>query len=160
MKIAAQCVVSFHYTLHDDAGQLLDASGDQQPLAYLHGSGNLIEGLERALEGRGAGETFDVAIEAGDAYGEHHGELVQEVARDLFPDPDAVAPGMAFEGETEDGPQSVRVVAVTDDTVTIDANHPLAGQRLNFHVEVVEVRPATQEELQHGHVHGPGGHHH
>ncbi len=160
MKIASQCVVTFHYTLHDDDGQLLDASGEGRPLAYLHGCGNIIEGLERALEGRGSGEVLDVAIEAAEAYGEHQPELVQDVPRNLFPDPDAVAPGMSFQGETDDGAQSVRVVAVSSDTVTIDANHPLAGQRLRFHVEVVEVRSATQEELQHGHVHGPGGHHH
>jgi len=160
MKIASRCVASFHYTLHDDDGLLLDASGAERPLAYLHGFGSLIDGLERALEGLGAGDVRDVSIEAAEAYGEHEAELVQEVPRDLFPDPDAIIPGMSFEGETDDGPQTVRVIAVNGDTVTIDANHPLAGQRLNFHVEVVDVRAATQEELEHGHVHGPGGQHH
>lgn len=160
MKIARQCVASFHYTLHDDDGLLLDASGEGRPLAYLHGFGSLIDGLERALEGLEAGDVRDVIIEAVDAYGEHQIELVQDVPRDLFPDPDAIVPGMSFEGETDDGPQSVRVIAVRGDTVTIDANHPLAGQRLSFHVEVVQVRAATPEELQHGHVHGPDGAHH
>jgi FKBP-type peptidyl-prolyl cis-trans isomerase SlyD len=160
MKIADQSVVRFNYTLHNEAGELLDHSADGTPLAYLHGFGNLIDGLERALEGRAAGEVFDVTVEAGDAYGEHQEDLVQEVPREMFDGVDTIEPGMAFEGETDDGPQSVRVVAVTDNTVTIDANHPLAGQRLLFHVEVVTVRPATAEELMHGHVHGEGGHHH
>lgn len=160
MKIAPQCVVSFHYTLHDDDGRLLDQSGGERPLVYLHGFGSLIDGLERVLEGHEPGDVLNVAIEAAEAYGEHLPELVQEVPRSLFPDPDAVVPGMSFEGETDDGAQSVRVLAVRGDTVTIDANHPLAGQRLSFHVEVVDVRRATEDELRHGHVHGPGGQHH
>lgn len=161
MKIADQAVVLFNYTLHNERGDLLDHSPEGTPLAYLHGFGNLIEGLERALAGHSAGERFQVVVEPEDGYGEHQSELVQQVPVEMFAGVERIEPGMSFEGETEDGVQSVRVIAVTDTTVTVDANHPLAGQRLNFDVEVVEVRAATVEELQHGHVHGPdGGHHH
>jgi FKBP-type peptidyl-prolyl cis-trans isomerase SlyD len=160
MKIAQDSVVSIHYTLKDDAGQVLDSSSGGEPMAYLHGFGNIIPGLENALEGRGAGDKLDVTVAPEHGYGERDDRLVQDVPRSAFRGVADIAPGMQFQAQ---GPQGVRVVTVTkveQETVTVDANHPLAGQTLHFAVEVTEVREASAEELEHGHVHGAHGHHH
>lgn len=154
MQIAKDKVVSIEYTLKDDQGTLLDTSEGRDPLAYLHGAGNIIPGLEQALEGKQAGDQLSVRIEAKDAYGERNDQLQQDVPRELFEGVDDVQAGMQFQAQTEAGVQVVTVKAVADDTVTVDANHPLAGVPLNFDVNIVEVRNAEAEELEHGHVHG------
>lgn len=155
MQIAKDKVVSIEYTLKDDQGTLLDTSEGRDPLAYLHGAGNIIPGLEQALEGKQAGDQLSVRIEAKDAYGERNDQLQQDVPRELFEGVDDVQAGMQFQAQTEAGVQVVTVKAVADDTVTVDANHPLAGVPLNFDVNIVEVRDAEAAELEHGHVHGP-----
>lgn len=160
MQIAANAVVSIHYTLTNAAGDKLDSSEGQEPLAYLHGASNIIPGLENALVGKAVGDKLSVTVEPEEGYGEVREELVQEVDRSNFEGIDAVEPGMQFMAQTPWGQQPVTVVKVEGDNVTLDGNHPLAGQTLSFDVEVVEVREATEEELSHGHVHGEGGHEH
>jgi FKBP-type peptidyl-prolyl cis-trans isomerase SlyD len=160
MQIAKNKVVSIDYTLTGDDGAVIDSSQGGEPLAYLHGAGNIIPGLERALEGKSAGDAVQATIAPGDGYGDKNPALVQAVPRAQFPGVQDIKAGMQFQAQTNHGPRVVSVVGVTDDTVTVDANHPLAGQTLNFDVKIVEVRDATPEEVTHGHAHGPGGHHH
>jgi len=125
----------------------------------IHGSGFLIPGLEVEMEGKQAGDTFKVTVEPANAYGERDLELIKEIERDMFGDVDKLEPGMQFQAETESGTEVVTVTAVSEDTVTVDGNHPLADVTLNFDIKVVEVRDATPEELEHGHVHGAGCNH-
>lgn len=158
MQIAQDAVVLIHYTLTDDAGKTLDSPAE--PLAYLHGNGNLIAGLERALEGKQPGDTLAVKIPPGDGYGEYDKTLVQRVPRRTLKGMSNVQVGMQLQAQSERGPRAVTVTQVAGDMVTIDGNHPLAGKNLNFQVEVADVRAATEEELAHGHVHGPSGPHH
>jgi FKBP-type peptidyl-prolyl cis-trans isomerase SlyD len=160
MLIAQDKVVLIHYTLTNDSGEALDSSSGGEPLAYIHGQGNIIPGLEKALEGRRAGDRISVKVEAAEGYGERDESMIQQVPRRQFGGAN-VQPGMQFHAQTSQG--HTRVVTVTrivGDMVTVDGNHPLAGENLNFEVEVTEVRDASAEELEHGHVHGPGGHHH
>ncbi len=159
MLISDKKVASIHYTLTNDEGDTIDSSQGAEPLTYLQGSGNVIPGLENALVGKQAGDTLEVSIAPEDGYGPVQPELVQQVPRDAFDGVEQVAVGMRFEAQTATGPISVVVAAVEGDQVTVDGNHPLAGKNLNFAVEVVEVREATEEELQHGHVHGPNCNH-
>ena len=161
MIIKHNSAVSFHYTLTDDEGQQLDSSAGKEPLAYLHGSGNIIPGLENALKGKNVGDSMVVAVPAAEGYGEVQPDLIQEVPRESFQGVDDIEVGMQFEAQTGNGDSvPVTVKAVTDEFVTVDGNHPLAGKDLNFDVSIESVRDATQEELDHGHVHGPGGHDH
>lgn len=160
MQIAKHMVVSIDYTLTDNAGNVLDTSEGQGPLSYIQGIGSLIPGLEKALEGKAAGESLAVSVPPEEGYGERDDAMLQAVPRDRFETDAAIEVGMRFQAMSEAGPQVVTVVGVDDENVTIDANHPLAGETLNFAVTVVEVREATPEELDHGHVHGPDGHHH
>jgi len=160
MQIAQDAVVAIHYTLTDDKGEVLDSSSGADPLAYIHGSGGIISGLEEALLGKVAGDKLKVAIPAEKAYGAHEPGLIQQVPKRAFQGAGEIKSGMRFTAQTEHGPREVVVTRVAGDMVTIDGNHPLAGQALNFDVEIIEVRAATAEELAHGHVHGPGGHHH
>jgi FKBP-type peptidyl-prolyl cis-trans isomerase SlyD len=160
MKIAKDVAVSIEYTLTGPDGKVIDTSEGHEPLVYLHGAGNIIPGLERELEGKGVGDALTVSVAAADGYGEHRANLVQEVQRQSFQGVEKVEEGMQFQANTPQGPRVVRVTKVAGDRVTIDANHPLAGIPLKFDVKVVDVRAATQEELDHGHAHGPGGHHH
>ena len=160
MNIEQDKVVLIHYTLTDEAGKVLDSSSSGEPLAYLHGQGNIISGLESALNGKQAGDKLKVRVEPADGYGVRDDELVQQVPRRQFGGTD-LKPGMQFHAQTSQGHARVVTVSrIVGDMVTVDGNHPLAGEVLNFEVEVAEVRDATQEELEHGHVHGPGGHHH
>lgn len=152
-------VVSFHYTLTDENGTVIDKS-EGQPLVYLHGAGNIIPGLENALTGKNVGDKLTVNVTAAEGYGEYNPEMVQEVPRNMFQGVDDITAGMQFQAQTDDGIQVVTVKDVTDENVIVDANHPLAGQNLNFDVEIIDIRDASQEELDHGHVHGAGGHHH
>nr|WP_297460187.1 peptidylprolyl isomerase [uncultured Halomonas sp.] len=160
MQIAQNSVVAFHYTLTNDAGEVLDSSEGREPLTYLHGAGNIIPGLEKKLEGRESGDKLQVAVSPEEGYGESQPSLVQEVPRESFQGVESVEPGMQFQAQTQGGPLMVTVTKVEGDTVVVDGNHPLAGQKLNFDVEIAEVREATAEEAEHGHVHGEGGHQH
>lgn len=160
MQIAAKKVVSIDYTLTDAAGTVIDTSKGGQPLPYLHGSGNIVPGLESALDGKQTGESIKVTVQPDQAYGQRDENLVQDVPRSRFPANADIKPGMQFQANTPDGSRVISVVSADADNVKIDANHPLAGMPLTFDVTVVDVRDATEEELNHGHVHGPGGHHH
>jgi FKBP-type peptidyl-prolyl cis-trans isomerase SlyD len=160
MQIAADKVVTIHYTLKNAEGQVLDSSEGGDPLAYIHGNGNIIPGLEEALEGKVAGDKLQVEVQPEKAYGVHDPELIQNVPKRAFQGVGQVQAGMRFTAQTEHGPRQVVVTRVVGDMVTVDGNHPLAGQTLNFAVEIAEVRDPTEEELSHGHVHGPGGHDH
>jgi FKBP-type peptidyl-prolyl cis-trans isomerase SlyD len=160
MSIQQDQVVSIHYTLKNDAGEVLDGSAEGEPLTYLHGHGNLIAGLERELTGKKAGDKLQVKIPPADGYGEYDKALIQKVPRRALKGIAKITVGMRLQAQTEHGVRAVTVSHVAGDMVTLDGNHPLAGQNLNFDVEVADVRPASAEELSHGHVHGPGGHHH
>ncbi|MBX3696564.1 MAG: peptidylprolyl isomerase [Dokdonella sp.] len=160
MQIAERSVASFHYTLTNDAGDVLDSSEGREPLAYLHGVGNIVPGLEREMAGHVAGDRFNVDVAPEEGYGTYIDELVQVVPRTSFQGIDDLAVGMQFQAQTGQGPIAVVITEIEGDEVTVDGNHPLAGETLHFAVEVVEVREASAEELQHGHVHGAGGHHH
>jgi FKBP-type peptidyl-prolyl cis-trans isomerase SlyD len=158
MQIGANKAVTFHYSLRDDAGQVLDSSDGRPPLTYLHGQGNIVPGLEKALEGKQAGDEVKTTIPPEEGYGPRDEENVQNIPRRKLPE-GKIAPGMQLRLQTNQGPIVVLVKAVEGDYVSVDANHPLAGMTLHFEVKVVEVREATSEEMEHGHVHGPGGHH-
>ncbi len=160
MKVAEKMVVVIDYTLTDNKGEVIDTSEGAGPLAYLHGAGNIVEGLEEALTGKEAGEQVKVSIEPAKGYGERHEDMQQDVPKELFGGVENIEVGMQFQSETDQGPVLVTVVAITDELVTVDGNHPLAGVDLNFDVTIREVREANEEELAHGHVHGEGGHHH
>jgi FKBP-type peptidyl-prolyl cis-trans isomerase SlyD len=160
MQIANQSVVLMHYTLTNDKGEVLDSSAGADPLAYLHGSGNIIPGLENALTGKQAGDKLKVTVAPQDGYGVRDDKLVQQVPRRAFQGVANIQAGMSFTADGPNGPTRVTVTKVLGDMVTVDANHALAGETLNFDVEITEVRAATEEELAHGHVHGAGGHHH
>ena len=161
MKIADDCVVSIHYKLTDDKGEQIDSSEGQEPLSYLHGAGNVIQGLEDALTGHAVGDHLEVKLQPEDGYGEFDAELVQSVPRSSFQGIDELAPGMQFQTEDEDGQRMlVTVQEVSDEAVVVNGNHPLAGVVLNFDVTITDIREATAEELDHGHAHGAGGHDH
>jgi len=153
MIVEKDRVVSIDYTLRDNNGNLIDSSEGSDPLEYLHGNGNIIPGLEKALAGKKAGDKLTCSIAAADAYGERDDSLIFKVNKSEFEGAD-IEVGMQFEAHGEEGAQIVTVVGIEGEEVTIDANHPLAGETLNFDVKVVDVREATSEELEHGHVHG------
>lgn len=160
MQIADKTVVTIDYTLKDDNGTILDSSSDGQ-FTYLHGANNIIPGLENALTGKSSGDEVNVTVIPAEGYGERNDSMVQAVPRDMFDSEQEIQVGMQFHAQSPEG--EMIVVTVTDveeDDITVDGNHPLAGKNLNFGVKVVDVREATSEELDHGHVHGPGGHHH
>lgn len=153
-------VVSFHYTLKDASGEVLEESRGEEAMSYLEGVGQIIPGLEKELRGLKKGDKKSVHVKAAEAYGDYDEALVAEVPRNAIPKKD-VEVGDQFHAQGEDGhPRIVTVTEVTDKTVTVDGNHPLSGQDLNFDVEITDVRDATKEEIEHGHAHGPGGHHH
>lgn len=160
MQIAHDSVALIDYTLTNDAGEVIDSSNGGEPLAYLHGHQNIIPGLEKALLGKTVGDSLKVSIAPAEGYGEVNPSLVENVPSNLFQGVEQIEVGMQFHAQTGGGMQVITVTAVEGDTVTVDGNHPLAGQTLHFDVTVKEVRVASQEELDHGHVHGAGGHHH
>ncbi len=160
MLIAKNTAVQIHYTLKNDAGEVLDSSDGSEPLAFLQGNGNLIPGLEKALEGKRAGDAINVSIPPEEGYGVRDADLIQNVPRSAFEGIPEIEVGMQFHADSNQGPRTVTVTQVAADTITVDGNHPLADQTLHFAVQIVEVRAASKEELSHGHVHGPGGHHH
>lgn len=153
-------VVSFHYTLKNSKGEQLESSVGSEPLMYLEGVGQIIPGLEEAIKALKAGDKKTITVKAAEAYGEIEPEMIVEVPKERLPKKD-VEVGDRFHADAGDGhAQVVQVTKVTDTHVTIDGNHPLAGQDLTFEVEIDSTREATQDELAHGHAHGPGGHHH
>jgi FKBP-type peptidyl-prolyl cis-trans isomerase SlyD len=160
MQIADEMAVLIHYKVANTEGEVLDSSEGDEPLAYIHGQGSIVPGLEQALIGKKAGDKVKITVSPEDGYGVHEPEKVQTVPRNAFDTETQIEPGMQFQAEGDDGEVVVTVTEVTDDEVTVDANHPLAGQTLHFEVEVVSVRACTEEELAHGHIHGPGGEHH
>lgn len=160
MQIARNTVVAIDYTLKDDDGQVLDSSTGREPLSYLHGTGGIIPGLERELDGKQVGDELQVAIAPQHAYGQRNEALRQQVPREQFEGVENLSVGMQFRVDSSAGPMAITVVDVTNDVVTVDGNHPLAGVTLNFDVTVRDVREATAEELAHGHAHGDGGESH
>ena len=156
MPIADNDVVTFHYTLKGDTDEVIDSSAGGEPLAYLHGHGNIVPGLERELTGKSVGDRLQVRVPAAQGYGEYDRALVQKVPRRALKGIANLRVGLRLQA----GHQAVIVKHIAGDMITLDGNHPLAGQDLNFDVEITAVRPATEEELAHGHVHGHGGHHH
>jgi FKBP-type peptidyl-prolyl cis-trans isomerase SlyD len=160
MPISRDSVVTIHYTLKDDEGGLIDSSGSGEPLAYLHGHGNIVPGLERELTGKNAGDKVSVRVSPAEGYGEHDQRLIQSVPRRALRGIKDLQPGMHLHAQTQEGPRTVTVTRIAGDMVTLDGNHPLAGKHLNFDIQIEDVRPATEEELAHGHVHGAHGHHH
>ena len=160
MQIGKNRVVVIDYTLTDDNGDVVDSSAGGEPLAYIQGIGQIIPGLENALEGKSAGDEVNVTVAPTEGYGDYNEGLIQVVPREMFQGVDDIEPGMQFHAQTSQGVQAITVTKVDGEDITIDGNHPLAGKNLNFAVTIKDVREATAEELDHGHVHGPGGHHH
>jgi FKBP-type peptidyl-prolyl cis-trans isomerase SlyD len=153
-------VISIQYILKNSKNKVLDSSDVDSPLVYIHGIGNLIPGLENALEGRKIGEALSVTIQPEHAYGIRSEEMVKVIPKSEFQDVESIEVGAQFQVDTDNGSLVLTVVEVQDKDIVVDGNHPLAGETLHFDVTVAEIRAATAEELHHGHVHGPGGHHH
>jgi len=152
MQASADTIVKIDYTLTSNDGDVIDSSEGREPLAYLHGHGNIIPGLEKALEGKTEGEELTVQVEPEEAYGVHRPELVQQVSIEAFAGIDKVEPGMRFNADSAQGPLVVKVTNIDGDQVTIDANHELAGKQLNFAVSVREIRAASEDELETGQI--------
>jgi len=148
----------FHYTLTDAEGTTIDSSEGKDPMVYLHGAGNIIPGLERQLVGQGVGAILDVVVPAAEAYGEASGEPPQAIPRDQFPAEVPLHKGMGLRAQDAQGkPVVIFITDISDSHVLVTADHPLAGKELHFHVEIVRIRDANENELAHGHPHGPDG---
>lgn len=160
MQISKNSVVTLNYILKNDQGETLDESQDNSFL-YLHGAGGIIPGLEGQMEGKSAGDSFSAHIEPADGYGEHDDSMVQVVPRDMFDKEHPLEEGLQFHAESPEGDMlTVTVINIEEDDITVDGNHPLAGIALNFDIKIADVREASAEEIEHGHVHGPDAHHH
>ncbi|MFZ1756076.1 MAG: peptidylprolyl isomerase [Caldilineaceae bacterium] len=159
MPITKNSVVAFAYTLTDDDGAVIDSADTQNPLAYLHGHSQLIPGMEKALGGRDVGDQFSIDLLPEEAYGVYDENLTGAVPHSAFEGVDKVEVGMQFQMEFPGGLKVVTVTDVDPQHVTVDGNHPLAGETLHFDIEVVSIRPATKDEIEHRHAHGPGGAH-
>jgi len=155
MKITENSVVSILYTLSNDAGTILDQSTEDNPLIYLHGQGNIVIGLENALTGKAIGDALDVTVTPDEGYGNREDYMLETVNRSMFEGLDEISIGKQFHAEGNTGPVVVTVTKIEGDEITIDGNHPLAGENLNFAIEVLAIREATEDELTHGHIHGP-----
>ncbi len=160
MKIAKNAVVTMNYTLKDDKGTVIDSSSENGPLSFIQGIGNIITGLEAKMEGKSKGDKFDCTIQPADGYGIADPNLIQKVERSQFGEGDTLEVGMMFEVGNDEQTFIARVIELDDQNVTLDANHPMAGQTLNFDIEILNVREAEANELAHGHAHGEGGHQH
>lgn len=161
MTIAQHKVVTIHYKVMDvDSDEVIDSSENSDPMTYLHGARNIIPGLEQALEGKSVGDEVEVTVQPAEAYGERSDDRIQQVPKEAFQEMEKIEPGMAVTAQTDQGQINLMVTEVDETTVTVDANHPLAGKSLKFEVKIEAVRDASEEELAHGHVHGPGGHEH
>jgi FKBP-type peptidyl-prolyl cis-trans isomerase SlyD len=159
--VGKDMVVTFHYTLRNEAGDVLDSSSGAEPLSYLHGYSNIVSGLEKALLGKAVGSQFKVTVEPSEGYGEREDEMVIQVPKKEWDLPEHVGAGEVVELQSPEGHVVPAVIVeIGSEFVVLDANHPLAGEQLFFEIELTAIRGATKEELEHGHVHGPGGHHH
>jgi FKBP-type peptidyl-prolyl cis-trans isomerase SlyD len=160
MKIEDKHVVTLNYTLTDNDGEIIDQAQDGS-FVYLHGAQNIIPGLENALAGKAVGDQVTVKVAPEEGYGLRDESRVEDVPREMFPEDTEITPGMVFHAQGPNGEMiTVTVMEVGETTVKIDANHALAGMHLNFEVEVMGIRAAEDVEIEHGHVHGPDGHHH
>lgn len=157
MTVEKGKAVTFHYTLTNSGGEQLESSRENEPMSYLHGANNIIPGLENAMDGKTAGDKFQVTVEPSEAYGEKNEANIQRISAKHFKNAKKLQPGQLLSLQTKQGPVQVTVVKVGRFNVDVDANHPMAGQTLTFDVEITNVREATEEEITHGHVHGPGG---
>lgn len=160
MSIQKHTVVTLNYTLKNSEGEILDTSEGREPLVYLHGVGGLIPGLEAELEGKEKGNSLNVVIAPEDAYGKRSEDLMHVVPKSGFQGDEEMQVGMQVQLQTEQGPAIATIAAIEGENVTLDLNHPLADMELHFAVDVLDLRDATEDEISHGHVHGPGGHHH
>ena len=161
MKVSKDKVVSMHYTLKNDAGDVIDSSEGKEPLDFIQGHGNIIPGLESALEGASKGDKMDVSIKPEEGYGFKKDNAIHEIPRSALQGIDEVVVGMQLQSQDQDGNLVVvRVISQDKEKITVDANHPLAGETLHFSVSIEDIRDAEAEELSHGHVHSPGGHSH
>jgi len=159
--IAEGHVVTVHYRLTLDDGSIADESFGGEPLVYLHGKHNIVPGLERQLAGKAAGDKCDISVPPAEGYGDYDPTLDQTVPRSAFPADAQLSVGIAFQAQDQRGqPVTLWIRHIEGDQITVSPNHPMAGQTLNFAIEVLEVREATPQELEHGHAHGPGGHDH
>lgn len=159
MQIEDKNVVTFHYILSNSQGEQIESSRDREPMVYLHGAGNIIRGLEKAMAGKEVGERFEVTVQPAEAYGERNENGVQRISAKHFRNAGRLKVGQPVVLETNQGEIQVTIVKVGRFNVDVDRNHPLAGQTLTFDVEVKDIREATPEEVAHGHAHGPGGAH-
>jgi FKBP-type peptidyl-prolyl cis-trans isomerase SlyD len=159
MQISNNTAVTIHYTLTNDTGEEIDTTRGSEPLVYLHGNGSIIVGLEKALSNKKTGDKFNVRVEATDGYGEFSEDMIQVISREMFDGIDNLEVGMQFNAAVNSGTSIITITKIDGNDVTIDGNHPLAGQALNFDVEIVNVRLATKDEISHGHIHGAGCHH-
>ena len=157
MKIEKNKVVTIQYTLKDEKGSVLDSTEKGNPFLYIQGHQNIIPGLETELEGKTKGDVFKVSIQPKDGYGETNPNLIQEIPKDQFPEPAEIQEGMQFQADTPEGPMILTVLEILESVIKVDGNHPLAGKDLHFEVQVVDVREATPEEIDHGHVQGQDG---
>jgi FKBP-type peptidyl-prolyl cis-trans isomerase SlyD len=160
MEIEENKVVQMHYTLKNDAQEVLDTSEGKDPLTYLHAEGSIIPGLFKAITGKKVGEKVSVVVKPEEGYGDQDTSMVQKVPKEAFKGMDDLSVGIKVQAETDQGIQIATVTDIQEEEVTIDLNHPLAGETLHFDVEITDIREATEEEISHGHVHGPGGHQH
>lgn len=160
MKVAENKVITINYTLRDDNKKILD-SAQNNDFLYLHGAQNIIPGLESALEGKAVNDELSVSIAPADGYGERNDDMTQVVPKEMFGTEEGIEVGQQFHAASPDGQEiMVTIVAVDDENITVDGNHPLAGVTLHFEVQIMDIRDASAEELEHGHAHGPDGHHH
>ena len=159
MKIGIETVVTMNYTLKNSEGILLDTSEGREPLVYLHGVGALIPGLESELNDKVKGDKIKAVVAPADAYGEKRDDLLREVGKEGFQGDEELMEGMQVQLDTDRGPAIAVVTKIENEVVTLDLNHPLAGMTLHFDVEITDVRAANKDEIEHGHVHGHGGHH-
>ncbi len=160
MNIAKDYAVEIEYTLKDNNGKVIDSSEGGEPLAYLHGYQNIVPGLEQELEGRGVNDEFNVSVAPEMGYGPRLEEMIREVPKEHLANIPELKVGLQLQAQTPQGTHLLTVVEIKDDVVVLDGNHPLAGEVLNFYIKVVSIRKASPEEIAHGHVHGPNGHHH
>lgn len=161
MQVAKHSVVAFNYKLTDPQGQVVDTSAGREPLTYIHGAGQIIPGLELQMEGKEVGAAFTATVSPEQGYGVRDDRAVQQVPKTAFQGVGDIKPGLQFRAQGPQGQtQVVTVTKIEGDQVTVDGNHPLAGMTLKFDVSIVSVRAASAEEIEHGHVHGAGGHHH
>ena len=160
MEIAKNSVVTLNYTLKNGEGTLLDTSDGREPMVYLHGVGGLIPGLEKELNGKSKGAKMNVVVKPEDGYGSRRDDLLKIVSKDGFQGEEEMQVGMQVQLDTEHGPAIALISKIEENDVTLDLNHPLADMTLHFDVSIEDVREATEEEISHGHVHGPGGHNH